>query len=264
MLYNVVFMKIHHDKKLFVFDLDKTLAESKQLMDDEMTTLLRTLLGRFLVSVISGGSFTQFQKQFLPKLGPGKYLENLYLFPTCGGAFYRYQQGEWKEVYTEMLDSEDKKRIFTAFSKMFEEVGFKMPDTLYGELIEDRLTQITFSAFGSAAPLHIKKSWDMDRSKRLRMIKALARHIPEFEIRTGGTSSIDVTKKGIDKAYGILQMEKHIGVTQAEMLFVGDDLGLGGNDYPVKALGVSCIEVNGPIETKEIIKDIIALHSVKE
>lgn len=257
-------MKIHGDKKLFVFDLDKTLSESKQLMDNEMAELLCALMGRFLVAVISGGSFAQFQKQFLPKLAKVKYLENLYLFPTCGSAFYRYERDVWSKVYEETLNAEERKLIFAAFPKMFEEIGFKVPDTIYGELIEDRVTQITFSAFGSAAPIHIKGPWDLDRSKRLKMIEVLSRYIPEFEIRTGGTSSIDVTKKGIDKAYGILQMEKHIGITQAWMLFVGDDLRPGGNDYPVKALGVSCVEVKGPEETKQLIRDIIALSGARQ
>ncbi len=243
-------------KKLVVFDLDKTLAESKQPMDDEMAELVRQLLETKRVAVISGGSFKQFQKQLVPKLTSGK-LEHLSLFPTCGSAFYRFENGEWKNVYTEVLPVEERATIFKAFDTMFKEHGFTIPETLYGELIEDRETQITFSAHGSTAPLHIKETWDPDRSKRLRMIQLLQKHIPHHEIRTGGTTSIDVTRKGIDKAYGIIQMEKHLSIARTEMAFVGDDLGPGGNDHPVIATGVVVFEVTGPEHTKQLIRSML-------
>lgn len=244
-------------KKLVVFDLDKTLSESKTLMSKETGELLEKLLLLAQVSIISGGSFQQFQKQFLPQVRTGAHLKRLSLFPTCGSAFYRYGGGGWENVYTEVLSAQDKKRIFEAFEKMFKEVGFKIPDKIYGELIEDRGTQITFAAYGSQAPIPIKSVWDPNRNKRLKMIEALSRNIPEFEIRTGGTSSIDVTRNGIDKAYGIYQMEKHLGIPVSEMIFVGDDLGEGGNDFPVIATGVQIIAVSGPEHTKEIIRSMI-------
>ena len=249
-------MKKYKNKKLFAFDLDKTLAESKQPMDDEMAELLRRFLGRVKVAVISGGSFDQFQKQFVPKLSGGN-LESLFLFPTCGSAFYRYGKDGWENVYTEILSPEDKSRIFIAFENMLTEVGFVRPETLHGELLEDRHTQITFAAHGSFAPLHLKQAWDPDRAKRLKMIDVLQKFIPEFEIRTGGTTSIDVTRKGIDKAYGIRQMEKHLKIPLHEIAFVGDDLGPGGNDHPVISTGVEVIEVIDPEHTKQVIRDIL-------
>lgn len=250
------YMQKLRNKKLVVFDLDKTLAESKQPMDDEMAALLECLLERVKVAVISGGSFTQFQKQFVPKLTSGK-LDRLFLFPTCGAAFYRFGNGGWKNVYTETLSPDEKKKIFSAFAAMFAEVGFRIPQPLYGVLIEDRETQVTFSAHGSTAPLKVKTIWDPNRSKRLRMIKVLERHIPEFEIRTGGTTSIDVNRKGIDKAYGIMQMEQHISVPRSDMVFVGDDLGPGGNDAPVLTTGIEVVAVTGPEHTKEIIRSML-------
>ncbi len=247
---------IPHDTQLIIFDLDKTLAESKQEIDDEMAALLVGLLTKKKVAVISGGAFTQFQKQFVGKLR-GSNLASLFLFPTCGSAFYRQEGGEWSIVYTETLSPEEKASIFQAFEQMFLEVGFEKPAKIYGEFIEDRGTQITFGAHGSQAPLHIKSAWDPDRRKRLKMIEVLKRFIPEFEIRTGGTSSIDVTRKGIDKAYGIMQMEKHLGIPRSAMAFVGDDLGIGGNDHPVIATGVAVIPTRDPSHTKEIIRSII-------
>lgn len=246
-------------KKLIVFDLDGTLAESKTEMSLDMAEVLEELLRRFSVAIISGGAYKQFEKQFLNRLPlPDEQLKNLYLFPTCATSFYRYNNKIWHQVYSEDLSEEQRKNILTAFHKCFKEVGFELPIyPQYGEILEDRGTQITFSALGQAAPVHLKKKWDPHHLKRLKMIDILKKYIPEFEIRTGGTTSVDVTKKDIDKAYGIKQIEKYLGFKTEEMFFVGDALYDGGNDAPVKKTGVECLETSGPEETIKLIKQII-------
>ena len=42
------------------------------------------------------------------------------------------------------------------------------------------------------------------------------------------------------------------------MIFVGDALFPGGNDYPAKEAGVESIQVRDPEETKRVIETIIA------
>jgi HAD superfamily hydrolase (TIGR01484 family) len=77
--------------------------------------------------------------------------------------------------------------------------------------------------------------------------------LPEFEVRIGGTTSIDVTKKGIDKAFGVLRIIERLHIDKEDVVFVGDALFEGGNDYAVKSLGIRCIETSGPQETLKII-----------
>ncbi len=237
-------------KKLVLFDLDNTLAESKSEIDEEMKFLLLKLLEVKEVGIISGGSYEQFQKQFLAKLGGSKLLEKLYLFPVCSTSFYRYNNA-WNEVYSEKLSSEEKKKIFEAFKQVID----LTPN--YGDLLEDRLSQITYSALGQKAPSELKKQYDPDCKKRLELKKKLEQLIPEFEIKLGGTTSLDITRKGIDKAYGIKKIEEHLGIKKEEMLYIGDALFEGGNDYPVKQAGVDCVSVKNPQDTKEEIKKII-------
>lgn len=249
-------------KKLIVFDLDGTLAESKTEMSLDMAEVLEELLRRFSVAIISGGAYKQFEKQFLSRLPlPDEQLKNLYLFPTCATSFYKYENKIWNKIYSEDLSEEQKKKIFEAFNKCFKEVGFVIPQNpLYGEILEDRSSQITFSALGQAAPIKLKNKWDPHHLKRLGMIDVLRRDIPEFEIRTGGSTSIDITKKDIDKAYGIKQIEKYLGFKIEEMIFIGDQLVSCGNDAPVKKTGVECFETSGPEETIKLIKQIIDRH----
>jgi phosphomannomutase len=243
-------------KKLIVFDLDGTLAESKAPIDDEMAGLLGDLLGVVKVAVISGGDWTQFEKQVLGHLTHDDRLKNLSLLPTCGTKFFRYREA-WEKLYSEDFTAEEKQKIITSLNKALESSGFK-PGRLWGALIEDRGSQITFSALGQQAPIEEKKKWDPDFAKRQKIKAILDRSIPEFSVRLGGATSIDVTKPGIDKAYGIRKLQDVLEIKINEMVFVGDALFPGGNDYPAEQAGVVSIRVWTPTETKRVIQAIIA------
>ncbi|MBK5278506.1 MAG: HAD-IIB family hydrolase [Bacteroidia bacterium] len=243
-------------KKLIVYDLDGTLAESKSSLDKEMSALLHDLLGIVKVAVISGGGWPQFEKQLLSNLPSDERLKNLSLLPTCGTKFYKYD-GDWKKIYSEDFTADDSKKIKTAFKKALEEAGFKVKK-IWGEIIEDRGSQITYSALGQQAPLEEKKKWDPDFTKRKKIKSILDPLIPGFSVRMGGETSIDVTKPGIDKAYGIGKLRDILGISIKEMIFIGDALFPGGNDYPAEEAGVVSIPVKGPNETKRVTETIIA------
>jgi len=126
-----------------------------------------------------------------------------------------------------------------------------------GELIEDRGTQITFSALGQEAPLEVKQGWDVTGEKREVIIKLLRPRLPNYDIKIGGKTSIDVTRKGIDKAFGVKKIQEILNIPLNKMLFIGDSLFQGGNDYSVKELCVDCVEVRNPEHTKKIISELI-------
>lgn len=243
-------------KKLVVFDLDGTLAESKSDLDAEMAALLGGLLGILKVAVISGGNWPQFEKQVLAHLPQDDRLRNLSLLPTCGTKFYRYEAG-WKIFYAEDFTAGEKENIIRALKRVAAAADFAVHQT-WGEVIEDRGSQITYSALGQRAPLAEKKQWDPDFAKRQRMKAQLDRLIPGYSVRLGGATSIDVTKPGIDKAYGIKKLRDTLGLALTEMIFVGDALFPGGNDYPARQVGVGCIQVRDPHETKRVIETILA------
>jgi phosphomannomutase len=242
--------------KLIVFDLDGTLAESKSSLDPEMSGLLHELLGIAKVAVISGGDWPQFEKQLLPSFPADERLANLSLLPTCGTKFFRYEAG-WHKIYSEDFNAAEKEKIIHSLTSAVDAAGFKN-EKVWGEVIEDRGSQITFSALGQQAPLAEKSNWDFDFAKRKKIKAILDTQIPEFSVRMGGTTSIDVTKPGIDKAYGIGKLRVLLGISLEEMLFVGDALFVGGNDYPVKEAGVLSIAVRGPNETRPVTEAIIA------
>jgi len=243
-------------KKLIVFDLDGTLAESKSSLDAEMAKLLGALLGIVKVAVISGGDWPQFEKQLLANLPHDKRLKNLSLLPTCGTKFYQYAK-DWEKIYSEDFTAGEKKEIISSLKQALGASGFKV-EKVWGEVIEDRGSQITFSALGQQAPIEEKKKWDADFTKRKKIKALLDKLIPEFSVRLGGTTSVDVTKPGIDKAYGIRKLRDILGVGIPEMIFIGDALFPGGNDFPAKEAGVVSIRVRDPNETKRVIEAIVA------
>jgi phosphomannomutase len=250
-------------KKLIVFDLDGTLAESKAALDAEMAKLFSALLGVAKVAIISGGDWPQFQKQVLSHLLQKQELKNLSILPTCGTKYYQHKKSGWKKLYAEDFTADEKKKIIDNLNQAIETSDLKIKKT-WGEQIEDRGSQITFSALGQKAPLAEKKKWDPDFAKRKKIKIKLDTSLKEFAVQMGGATSIDITKPGIDKAYGIRKLKKVLDIKISEMIFIGDALFDGGNDHPARTTGVDCIQVRDPDETKRVIEAIIACLGGKQ
>jgi HAD superfamily hydrolase (TIGR01484 family) len=244
-------------KRLVAFDLDGTLAESKQPLDAPMATRLKALLDIAMVAVISGGDWKQFEVQVISRLPPGTKLGRLFILPTTGAKLYRFVEGSWRQIYAESFTAAERAQILTALERAVEDAGLK-PERLWGPQIEDRGTQITFSALGQAAPVDAKKAWDPDQAKRSAIQRQLAAALQGFSIRIGGTTSIDITREGVDKAYAIDRLVDQADVPRAAILFFGDAIYPGGNDDPVRAAGIDSVRVRDPAETAAILETLVA------
>ena len=248
-------------RRVIAFDLDNTLADSKSPITEQMADLLNDLLETFQVCVISGGKFGQFEEQLLNNLRAApRALAALHIMPTCGTRYFRFDVDTkvWQQVYAEDLTAEQRATIVAALDKGADALGYRATK-LWGAQIEDRGSQVTFSALGQEAPVASKQAWDPDGTKKQKLRDYVGKAIPEFEVRVGGSTSIDVTKPGIDKAYGIKKLIELLAVTKKDVLFVGDRLSKGGNDYPVKAMGVDCLEVSRWQDTALVIQTILGV-----
>ena len=246
--------RLYSRKKVFIFDLDGTLTKSKAVLDKEMAALLCKLLKEKTVAIIGGGNYAQFKNQFLNHFNCAEaQLKNLFILPVSGGSFYEHRTNKWQVVYKHALIVKEKTKIFNAFKKSFRDINYVSPKKTFGEIMEDRESQITFSALGQKAPLDKKKEWNTKSDIRPKLQIALQKYLPQFEIRLGGLTSIDITKKGIDKAYGIAQIMKLLSFAKKEIIYIGDALYKGGNDYVVKRAGVATIKVKSSEETKVFI-----------
>ncbi|MCX6786494.1 MAG: HAD-IIB family hydrolase [Candidatus Kaiserbacteria bacterium] len=244
--------------KLIVFDLDGTLTESKQPLDSEMASLVAKLLAVTKVAVVSGGALPQFLKQVFARLPNDANFANLYLLPISGAALYEFCEVGLGKIYEERLSEKEAHTIETAMREAAKETGLiNFSEPAWGERIEYRGGQVTMSALGQEAPLAEKKAWDPDHAKRRKLQAAIAARLPEFSVGMGGATTIDVTKRGIDKAYGIRQLCKRLGIPESEALYVGDELMAGGNDEAVYKTAAQTKSVKNPAETAKIIKSLL-------
>jgi len=243
--------------RVVAFDLDDTLTMSKSKIDRHMADLLDDLLARLDVCIITGGTFEQIETQVLQYLhAPAGRLAHLHVMPTCGTRYYVWRNGAWHRCYAEDLTEDETRRIVSVLAEGAKELGFWEPNA-WGEIIEDRGSQITYSALGQRAPADAKREWDPDGSKKRKLRDYAAEWLPDLEVHVGGTTSVDVTRKGIDKAYGIKRLIKQLNISLDQLLFIGDRLCEGGNDYPVRALGVRWVEVNQWQDTARYIQDLL-------
>ena len=245
--------------ELVVFDLDGTLTKSKTNLDLEMSYLICQLLKVKKMAVIGGGSYSQFKKQFLKYLKCSKLLlKNLFILPTSGSAFLKFKKGKWQSVYEIKLTGKEKKKILETLDQSLKEIKFPKPKKIYGKTIEDRGSQITFSALGQKAPLQEKENWHKNNNlMRMKLRDILSQKLPEFEVRMGGLTSIDINKKGIDKAFGVNQLIKEFNLKKDNVVYIGDALFPGGNDEAVFKTKVKTIKVSDYEETKKIIKKVV-------
>lgn len=244
-------------KKLIAFDLDGTLALSKQPLDDEMAALLARLLDVAMVDIISGGDWPQFEKQVVSRMPADARLDNFVIQPTTGTKLYRHRDGAWTSVYAELFSDEESRQIRDALKRAVEEAGYAHEQT-WGEQIEDRGSQVTFSALGQQAPLEAKEKWDPNHAKRRKLQGLLQGMLPDLSINMGGSTSIDITRKGVDKAYGLRKLAETVGIGLDDILFLGDAIFPGGNDYPAKTLGLDTVRVRDVDETKAVITGIVS------
>ena len=244
-------------KSLIAFDLDGTLALSKQPLESDMAQALADLLTVAHVAVISGGDWPQFDKQVASRLPARADWSRLWLMPTTGTKLYTHGADGWSAVYAELFDAAQKAKILAAFDAALAATGF-VPEQTWGERIEDRGSQITFSALGQQAPIHAKESWDPDFAKRKLIQADLRQRLPGLSINMGGATSIDITREGVDKAYGLRKLRDASGIALDAMMFIGDAIFPGGNDYPAKQLGLDTVRVRDPQETLAVIAAIIA------
>lgn len=244
--------------KAVIFDLDGTLAASKQPMGSSMAELLAKLTGYTAVAITSGGGLPQLVKQVAARMPRSAHMSNLYLLPVSGAALYEWQSGDWHKVYEERLSDEEAQTVADVMREVAERTGiidFSKPS--YGDRIEFRGAQVSMSALGQQAPIDEKKAWDPDHAKRRRLQAEIAILLPDFSVRYGGSTTIDVTRRDIDKAYGIHKLCGRLDIQESDALYIGDELGPGGNDEAVYKTQVQTRSVKDPEETKELIKDLL-------
>lgn len=244
--------------KIIFFDLDGTLAESKQAITPPIPALITNLLERTPVAIISGGALQQFILQVVQKLPANANFANLYLLPTSGAALYARKNDEWNKIYEENLSVNDMDKIEAAMRAAGKETDIiDFSKKAFGEYIERRGGEVSLSALGQHAHIALKKEWDPSKIKRRTLQAAVSTRLPDFSVAIGGATTIDVTKKGVDKAYGVRQLCRLLNISEPDALYVGDELEKSGNDEAVFKTSVQTRSVTSPADTAHFIISLL-------
>ena len=265
-------------KKVLAFDIDQTLNIAKTPITDETAGILAECLNYFEICPISGQKFDQFLIQIVnrlievAKVTPAQ-LMHLHLFVAQGTQYYRYNplannndgasydEKNWEEVYSFPLTKNEVQIISQAIEAAAKELGFWESDKLQAgdQIIENRLSQVTFSALGQKAGTKEKYAWDPDCKKRQKIAKRAKELAPDFTFEIGGTTSINAAKPGMNKAFGMTHMMDELKVSRDEILYFGDMTQPGGNDYPVVEMGIETITVRNHEDTGFALKGILGV-----
>lgn len=265
-------------KKVLAFDIDQTLNIAKTPITDETAGILAECLNYFEICPISGQKFDQFLIQIVNRLievaevTPAQLI-HLHLFVAQGTQYYRYNplannndgasydEKNWEEVYSFPLTKNEVQIISQAIETAAKELGFWESDKLQAgdQIIENRLSQVTFSALGQKAGTKEKYAWDPDCKKRQKIAKRAKELAPDFTFEIGGTTSINAVKPGMNKAFGMTHMMNELKTSRDEILYFGDMTQPGGNDYPVVEMGIETITVRNHEDTEFALKGILGV-----
>lgn len=256
-------------KRILAFDIDQTLNIAKTPIPPEIAELLVKCLNYFEICPISGQKFEQFIIQIvdeLQKVGVSEeQLAHLHLFVAQGTQYYRYslEKHDWEQVYNYPLSEEDVVKITTVLEQSAKKLGFWEKDRLKpgDQIIENRLSQVTFSALGQAMGTSEKYDWDPDMKKRQAIVAECQKTLPGFLYEIGGTTSINVARAGMNKKFGMTHLLEELKVDKTEVLYFGDMTQPGGNDYPVVQMGIDTITVRSHEDTVYALRGILGIIS---
>ena len=275
-------------KKVLAFDIDDTLNVAKTPITPEMARVLRDCLDHFKICPISGQKFDQFLIQIVnPLIEVGAtpiQLTNLHLFVAQGTQYYRYHpigtkignrvrleitnfkkvkyhESDWQQVYNNPLTDEQIAEVSKAIEKAAKSLKYWEEDKLKDgdEIIENRLSQVTFSALGQKAGTEEKYKWDPDHKKREAIVAKAKELAPDFEYEIGGTTSINAFIPGMNKVFGMTHLLEELQVEKSDVLYFGDMTQPGGNDYPIVEMGVDTITVRNWEDTCFALKGILGV-----
>lgn len=241
-----------------VFDLDGTLAPAKDRPTSRMAELFVKLLKYYRIGIISGASFEQFKEKFLSHLeGMNDTLySRMLLLPTTGSVIYNYRNGQWYIVEENFIPDEERNKIINVLDKAIDEFNV-LRDPSFVNQIEDRRSQVTFSGCGQKATTQQRATFDPDGSLRKKMRTWIAERVPDYDVRIGGSTSIDVTKKDMNKATAVRRIIDLWDLRKSEVLFIGDAIYPDGNDYSVLLSGLMTKLVRNELETESWLENLL-------
>lgn len=209
--------------KVFAFDLDGTLTQHKTPIDNKNRAVLERLAEQYRLIMVGAGNCMRIHSQLcgFPIDVIGNY----------GMQYAKYSDGALAIVRDDAVECFDREEIENRVTELRRKYGFV---DFAGENVEYHQSGcLTFPLLGTKARQEDKLVFDPDRRRRRAIYNEVCELFPEYNVFVGGSSSFDMAPKPYNKYYALDLWCKENGFAHSEVVFVGDDYGLGGNDESV-------------------------------
>ena len=244
--------------RVLLMDVDDTIAPSTQPVEPPMAAALDALCAKgFALAFVSGGSVDQMWGQVTLRLARPHVLlgtSGSHAVDVAVGG----PQGTREELFNHGFSAQERSDIQAALQALITRYQV-VPDTNAADQLQDRGCQFTLSALGRGAAEARKRAFDPDGAIRRRWVGFLEQRLGagRFSLRVGGTSSIDITAKGVDKGSGVRELLERKRWAAKDCLFFGDRFEDTGNDRPVLAV-MDCVVVESPAQTLAHFQTLLA------
>lgn len=234
--------------KLIAMDLDGTLTQHKQPMSAQCRAMLTRLRERYQLLMVGAGQVQRIFRQM--EQFPVDIIGNYGL----QYAKYNAQTGQldmqWDLSFP--CDRERTEQIVTDFRRRY---GFT---EFAGDNVEFHPSGcITFPILGTKARIEDKLAFDPDRSKRRKIYKEVVEAFDDYCVFVGGSSSFDMAPKPYNKFYALDLYCRENGLSHDQVLFVGDDYGIGGNDESVYLSDIPFLKVDDYRQFPDLIGKLL-------
>ncbi len=234
--------------KVVAMDLDGTLTQHKQPLEVAHRQALNELSKRYKLLMVGAGQVMRIFNQ----------LEG---FPIDIIGNYGLQYGVYDastkgiDIVRDLQFPVDREAVERKVASLREKFGYT---DFVGDGVEFHPSGcITFPLLGTKAKSEDKLAFDPDRAKRRRIYDEVVHAFSEYSVFVGGSSSFDMAPMPYNKYYALDLYCKENGVKHGQVVYVGDDYGLGGNDEAVYKSDFPYLTIDDYRDFPEIIKQLL-------
>lgn len=234
--------------KVIAMDLDGTLTQHKTPLSKEHRKILTELSKKYKLLMVGAGQvmriFNQLEKFPIDIIGNYGMQYGVYNKETENMDIVRDTVLPIdKETITQKINTKREQYCFTEFA---------------GETVEFHPSGcITFPILGTKANQDDKLRFDPDRTKRRKIYDDIVNTFSDYCVFVGGSSSFDMAPKPYDKYYALDLYCKENGYEHSEVVYIGDDYGLGGNDEAVYKSDFNYITIDNYLDFQKVVKPLL-------
>lgn len=234
--------------KLIAFDLDGTLTQHRSPLGEKNRSILERLAQKYRLLMVGAGSCERIFRQM-----------NSFPIDIIGNYGMQAARYNSETQSLEILENAhcepNRAETLRRCNDLRKKYGFT---EFAGESVEFHASgMITFPLLGTQAKIEEKLTFDPDRSRRKTMYDDVKAAFEGYTVFIGGSSSFDIAPFPHNKLHALDSYCRSHGLAHSEVVFAGDDYGVGGNDEQVFHSDIPFICVNDYTRLEDFLGEIL-------